>query len=235
VSEKEAPNPAHADAAIGPLPPYVQLFDFMPDEEHRKLLAWVSANSALFRPATVYGGPAAGEGLIDPGQRIALATRKLGEIGQELRSLLMEAFHRIAEATGYRGPEPTSLELEIAAHGDGAHFAPHIDIPTGPDRRPLSGNPNDDRIISAVYYFHSLPKAFSGGELRLYRFGADPKGAGREPRNHVDIHPVDNSLVAFPSWVSHEVARVSCPGGEFSQYRFALNCWYCRPLGSKDR
>ena len=168
---------------------------------------------------------------MDPDRRIALITRKLDGIGHDLHDRFLAAFPAVAAATGYRGLPPTSIELELAAHGDGAYFAPHIDIPVGPGRKPLSGNPHDDRLLSGVYYFHYCPRAFSGGELRLFRLGADPEGIGQDPANHVDIDPIDNSLVVFPSWVTHEVRQIRCPGVEFAQYRFALNCWYCRPLG----
>lgn len=85
-------------------------------------------------------------------------------------------------------------------------------------------------MLSAVYYFHALPKGFSGGQLRLFRFGADHTAAQSELANHVDLEPVRNSLIAFPSWAYHEVRPVSCPSGDFADFRFALNCWYCRTL-----
>ncbi len=119
----------------------------------------------------------------------------------------------------------------MAAHPNGAHFAPHLDIPIGADRAPLAAADRHDRVISAVYYFHAEPKAFTGGELRLYRYGAPAETIGQEPGNHVDIAPINNSLVAFPSWALHEVRPVQCPSDEFREYRFAVNCWYCKVLG----
>ena len=47
---------------------------------------------------------------------------------------------------------------------------------------------------------------------------------------HIDLEPLRNSLVAFPSWVPHEVRPIGVPSGDFGDYRFALNCWYCRAL-----
>ena len=85
-------------------------------------------------------------------------------------------------------------------------------------------------MISAVYYFHNLPRGFSGGQLRLYRFGAVSAEAAADPDNFVDFEPTDNSLVVFPSWVRHEVRPVRCPDGRFDHYRYAVNCWYCREL-----
>jgi Rps23 Pro-64 3,4-dihydroxylase Tpa1-like proline 4-hydroxylase len=126
--------------------------------------------------------------------------------------------------------EAAAVELELAAHGDGAHFHAHLDIPNGKHRKPLGAEPGMDRILSAVYYFHREPKAFSGGDLRLFRFGAHPADGPVAEEDRVDIAPLQNSLVAFPSWALHEVRPIQCPSQAFEDYRFAINCWYCREL-----
>jgi hypothetical protein len=215
---------------LGPLPPYVQLLDFLPADEHRRLLEWALDHRERFRPATINAGREGSGSEVDPAKRVALVTRKLEGLCEELENRLLGAFESIAEGSGYRGPRLTSLELEIAAHGDGAHFHDHVDIPIGPKRVPIGNHPHEDRVLSAVLYFHRQPRGFSGGTLRLYRFGVDVEAAGSDPANHVDLEPTDNSLVAFPSWVRHEVRPVRCPSGDFADYRFAVNCWYCRPL-----
>jgi Rps23 Pro-64 3,4-dihydroxylase Tpa1-like proline 4-hydroxylase len=46
---------------------------------------------------------------------------------------------------------------------------------------------SSDRLLSAVYYFHAEPKAFSGRELRLHSFAGDG--------SFVDVPPEQNSLV----------------------------------------
>lgn len=133
-------------------------------------------------------------------------------------------------AAGYSGPEPRSIEFELKAYGEGAHFAPHIDIPLGETRKPAGEQADEDRVISAVYYFHSEPKAFSGGALKLYRFGVDPDTAG--PENSVAFEPVQNSLVVFPSWARHGVETAHYASERFADFRFGLNCWLCRKIGS---
>jgi len=76
------------------------------------------------------------------------------------------------------------------------------------------------RVISAVYYFHRLPKLFSGGALRIYPL------AGREKSSaFVEIEAINDTLVFFPSWFPHEVLPVACPTGQFEDSRFAINCW----------
>ena len=214
----------------GPLPPYARIFDFLSEDEHRQLLDWALSIRDRFSPATVSKGRPRREYRVDPERRIGLTTRKLGPIEALLRERLLGALPELMDRTGTVGPPPTSLELELAAHADGAYYRPHIDIPVGAARQPIGANPGEDRVVSAVYYFHGEPKGFSGGELRLYPFGPTPPSDQPRPANHIELEPVRNSLVAFPSWVPHEVRPVRVPSGKFEDYRFALNCWYCRAL-----
>jgi len=216
-----------ADDAQWPLPPFVQVRDFLAPADHAALLDWVMAHQEDFRQATVGGKADASR--LDPVVRVGLVTRKLGPLREQLEPLFADALPKLMEATGVSGPEPRSIELELAAHGDGAHYDAHLDIPVGPNRRSFGARPGEDRVLSGVYYFYNEPKAFSGGNLRLYRFNAKPS-ANSSPGDFVDVEPLNNSLVAFPSWATHEVRRVSCPSGAFRDYRFALNCWYCRKL-----
>lgn len=215
-------------SVLAPLPPFVQLRNFLPDAEHQRLLDWALAHPHVFEPATITGKGGA-TGRIDPLQRIALTSPVPESMKQGLRARLLASLEQITDAIGYSGPPPTSFELQFAAHGDGAHYRPHLDIPLGKNRAPLGAAPGEDRVLSAVCYFHREPKGFSGGALRLHRFGADWDRGDAEPSSFVDIEPIDNSFVAFPSWAMHEVRPVRCPSGRFEDYRFALNCWFCRP------
>ena len=205
------------DEVLGPLPPHAQLFDFLAESEHQLLLEWVLTDPGRFQPAGVTKGTLDSEDRLDRQQRVALTTRKLGPLEPMLSERLLAALPELMARTGTGGAPPSSLELELAAHGDGAFYRPHLDIPVGPKRKPVSGSPHEDRVLSAVYYFHALPKGFSGGQLRLFRFGADHSAAQAKPANHVDFEPVRNSLIAFPSWTYHEVRPVSCPSGDFRE------------------
>lgn len=214
----------------GPLPRYARILDFLPDSEHRRLLDWALSIRDEFQPATVSRGRLERAFRVDPELRIGLTTRQLGPLEELLRERLLGVLPELMASTGTGGEPPTSLELELAAHADGAYYCPHIDIPVGSDRKPIGAEPGQDRVLSAVYYFHSEPKAFSGGQLRLYPFGPIPAAGDPAPANYVELEPVHNSLVAFPSWVPHEVRPIAVPSGEFRDYRFAVNCWYCRAL-----
>lgn len=150
-----------------------------------------------------------------------MTTLETPEARAILEPCLREALPEIANRIGYSGPTLDVIELELAAHGEGAHFSRHVDnyFPAGASD---SIGPRGNRRISLVYYFHRRPAGFSGGALRL--FGLAAPGA---ETSSVAIEPADNRLVAFHSWLPHEVERVAVPSGEFADSRFAFNCWFC--------
>jgi Rps23 Pro-64 3,4-dihydroxylase Tpa1-like proline 4-hydroxylase len=207
-----------------PIPRFAKISNFLPQDQHRELLDWVISDRAQFRPAKV-----SSHGRIDPQKRIALTSRKLGKFEDALRSRMLGVLPELMANTGSGGSPPTFLELELAAHGDRAHFAPHIDTFVGTDRRQADERGTQDRVLSGVLYFHAEPKGFSGGQLRLYSFGPIPHD-GEEARTFLDLEPEQNTLIAFPSWAPHAVRPVSCPSGLFGDYRFAVNCWFCRTV-----
>ena len=106
------------------------------------------------------------------------------------------------------------IDLQMVSHGDGGFYKRHIDTFTGKDR-PAQG----DRVISCVYYFYREPKAFTGGELRLHPLRTKTAPA------IVDVPIANDTLIAFSSWLPHEVLLVSSPTREFANSRFSINCW----------
>jgi Rps23 Pro-64 3,4-dihydroxylase Tpa1-like proline 4-hydroxylase len=202
-----------------PLPPCHQYRDFLDPSEHQALLDWTIANRARFGPARLAGR------IVDPERRVAERLDDLGPHRALFERRLAQHLPDIFRRTGTRPFEVEFIELELAAHGDGAFFTDHVDIPIGSGRQPIGGDSSgtQDRLVSAVYYFHREPKHFTGGTLRLYRFD-DPTASG----DFIEFEPEQNSLVVFPSWARHEVRRVGCPGCGFEDYRFAVNAWLCR-------
>jgi predicted 2-oxoglutarate/Fe(II)-dependent dioxygenase YbiX len=207
-----------------PLPPWRRLTDALAPDVAETLLDWTLANQAAFKPSKVVGAGYA------PHIRVSDRIKDVGPMRALLEPHLRALWPEIAAGAGTKPFEPDFVEFEIAAHGDGAFFRPHHDLPVGAERQVRrEGALPGDRVVSAVLYYHRPPQLFSGGALRLYRFGARTGDDALEG-DFVDIAPLANSLVAFPSWAVHEVRPVSCPSGRFEDRRFAVNVWFRREI-----
>lgn len=200
-----------------PMPASAIIDNFLDLDLRRSLLDWTLANQAAFQPASVFRGD--GEA-VDPSARANLKLADLGPAREAIGERLLEALPQLAGMVGTDAPMHARLELELTAYGDGAFYHPHADISVSG-----ASTASESRLLSAVYYFHRQPKAFAGGELRLFRWGADEESP--RPTDIRDIEPADNRLVGFLTWARHEVRPVRCPSGRFEDYRFAINCWYC--------
>ncbi len=190
-------------------PPHLLIRDFLSDKERDGLLQGTLANQHRFTPAQVEAG-------VEERARKALSLRDLGPFADTLRHRLLAQVEPWIAALRMSRFEPSVVELELVAHNDGAFFALHSD--SYRSDQPAQG----DRLLSGVYYFHRKPMAFSGGQLRLHRPGAQAGDPGH------DIEPSQGRLVVFPSWWPHEVLRIDCPSGAFADSRFSVNCWIHR-------
>lgn len=192
------------------MPPFRVLRDFLDADTVTGLLDYTLANEPRFAPAGVARkiNPAIrrSKTVVDLGPyREILSARLLALLAELIRELRVDAF------------EPSKIELELVAHGDGAFYKRHKDTQTA-----IYDEVESIRALSGVYYFHSQPKAFSGGALRLYAIGGDVE------KDFADIEPLHNSLLIFPSWAPHEVLPVRSPSMRFRDSRFAINCWFHR-------
>jgi SM-20-related protein len=102
---------------------------------------------------------------------------------------------------------------QVSRYGDKDHYHWHY------DRIPW----DDTRIISFVYYVHTEPRKFSGGELTLtdgLLWGEEVVGKTSESV----IEPQNNRLVLFDSRNLHTVKKTKAPE-EFEDGRFSINVW----------
>jgi SM-20-related protein len=100
--------------------------------------------------------------IIDLTIRRSSKLKNLGDLKDELRQRARVALPAMCEQLGTAPFEPSKFELELVAHGDGPFYTRHRDT-NFRNSAPVNG-----RVISAVYYFHRIPKSFSGGALRIY-------------------------------------------------------------------
>jgi SM-20-related protein len=202
-----------AAAALRQSAPHIIIHGFLGEVVASRIMDFATANECRFIPSGL-GVPA--DKIIDPTMRRSRRMR-LGEMRGELKERFGAVLPEAVAALGMPVFDLASLELELVAHEDGAFFRRHIDTYTGPRSLPR------ERMISAVYYVHNRPKAFTGGDLRLHSIV--PAEAGG---SFFDIAVEHDMLLLFPSWLPHEVLPVSVPSGRFADARFAINCWYHR-------
>lgn len=192
------------------IPRFLQLADFFPADTGVRLLDFAIANESRFEAARFGQGRA-----VDASIRNSRRLPDIGPLQEAFEQRIREMAPEFLKRLGLAAFTPDAVETELVAHGDGAFYASHIDTA---DADPLRYRTR--RLLSLVYYFHSKPKAFSGGALRIFAFGADANDS-----SFVDVLPEHNTLVVFPSWILHEVRPVVCPVGRFQDSRFAVNVW----------
>lgn len=196
-------------SAFKRIPPYTLRGAVLSADEYASLLQWVLANEAALSPSLVTGdvhrpsGRSARSFYGEAPWKPWLAQR----IGALLPGILPEL--------GMPPFAPSDFEIELVAYDDQCFIGRHRDTGTGATRH------KRDRVVSMVYYLHREPRGFSGGALRLLPVA--PSSAGEAA--YADIVPVQNGLVAFPSWAIHEVLPVHVTSRRYEDARFAINVW----------
>jgi Rps23 Pro-64 3,4-dihydroxylase Tpa1-like proline 4-hydroxylase len=197
---------------INKVPPHGVISNWLGSEAVTRLLRFVQSNEHRFEDTKV---TRQGAGIVDRTRRVSRILLSVDEPKKELCPKLEDTLPVIFDKLGNKSFIPSQIEVQLVAHGDGAFYARHHDTFTGTDQKGRGS-----RAISAVYYFHSRPKAFSGGILRLHSLAASGKQG-----TFADIAPNRDTLVFFPSFFPHEVLPVKCTSGQFLDSRFAINFW----------
>lgn len=199
-------------------PQYGIIRDLLGCKMIEDLLKYAQLKQPFFDDATVGYSEST---RIDKSIRISNVLRNIDDLRSQFESKLMEIMPIIFEKLKNKPFIPDKFEMEMVAHGDGAFFSRHIDTVIQPK---IS---KSRRVVSAVYYFHAMPKAFSGGALRLHSLDLNGQHG-----SFVDLDPIFDTLVFFPSWFPHEVLPIICPSKRFIDSRFAINIWIHERLNS---
>jgi SM-20-related protein len=208
---------AAADIGAAQVQParYAVVDDFLSPDEHRDMLAFALECQDSFEAGTVASSdPMYRQNLVIMGfgsspHSTLLQNRLLVWLPFLLKKLRMPVFplHEV--------------ESQLTAGNDGHFYKTHED----------SGEEENPRTLSCVYYFHREPKGFAGGEFRLYDSIHTSQGRRAADTFRV-IEPRSNRLVVFPSEESHELCPIRCPSGEFADSRFAATNWVHRATTS---
>jgi hypothetical protein len=132
------------------------------------------------------------------------------EIQAKIRDLLPEMFRRL----GTEAFEPSRLEVEMVAHGDGAFFNEHCDTASKDKKFVVR------RVVSAVYYFPGSRNPFRAalcGSI-LWQAAKNPTPLSKSSRS-------TTRLSSFRPGSRTRFCR-SCARLAGSRIRvFAINCW----------
>ncbi|WP_165323804.1 2OG-Fe(II) oxygenase [Rhizorhabdus phycosphaerae] len=201
-------------SAFSGLPPHLVIDDAFGADLAARLLAFAVEREGDFASSMVGHSESKSAGVHQHIRR-SRTIRDFGALRDDLEKAFLAMLPRALSHLGIAPFVPESLSLELAAHGDGDFYRRHIDTFVG------ATAPRTRRVVTGVYYFHAVPRIFTGGALRFHSILPVEQGG-----NCKDIEPANDRLLLFPAWVPHEVCPVQCPGGSFAQSRFAINCWY---------
>jgi Rps23 Pro-64 3,4-dihydroxylase Tpa1-like proline 4-hydroxylase len=187
--------------------PYVLLKDFLAAEFHDALVPFLTSVRERFVPML------GGNKEYQPHHRQALDYPDKWEGKHRFRMCLAKVLPQVIPRLHLPSFEIGPIEVCIRAYQDGHFFKVHTDA--------SSSGEYSSRIMNFVYYFHKLPRPYSGGELLL--FDTDLEANTYAMGGFTRVVPEDNSLIIFPCNFFHSVVPIRCPSQEFEDSRFVIN------------
>ncbi len=175
---------------------------FLSENDNADLLNHALKHEKEFKISGIGPGKA-----IDQGYRnsSSIHANRLREVESVILTKLDGIYDQIGKVLSLELPSEWTYELHMTSHNHGQFYKPHKD----------TGSGIRNRMVTFVYYFHSMPKKFTGGQLLF---------PGNQPRPLV-IEPTNNSIIFFDSTLVHAVHPVNCPSLKFEDGRFSVNGW----------
>ena len=201
---------------LGDLPPVIVIDHFLGGVVAERLLQYAIIRESGFRPSKV---ALKHESIIDESRRVSKVNSDTDGAIPLIEPAIRKAVDEAIPKLGLVNVESYFLEPELTWCGDGSFFKTHADTLY---RDRLA----NQRVMTVVYYFYKEPKAFTGGQLRLYGLGGDANSGSRQ-----EIEPQLDRAVLFPAWFPHEVLPVHSSSPAFADGRFAISCWVRKSFG----
>ncbi|VXD10302.1 2OG-Fe(II) oxygenase [Planktothrix serta PCC 8927] len=190
-------------------PDYVQIDNFLSEEDYQKFLNLTIANQNNFFPSEVMNDASKYR------QSYILLPEHFAEFHELLSQKILTARPTVMQQLKMQMFLVAHLEMQITAHLHGGYYKIHQDVDAGKA---------SNRRLTYVYYFYQEPKPFYGGDLRLYQTKIHGNQALIQ-ESFTQIEPRNNSIIFFDSRCKHEVLPVYCPSQQFTDGRFTLNGW----------
>jgi len=182
----------------------VKYEDVLPANQNADIFALAIASEASFLNSSTYGDNKAPGSTHSYRKSVTMKKGMFDSAKHIFEKLTNELLDEVCRGLGLEPFAIQEIELGMTAHNDGDYYLWHQDT-YNQEVRP--------RVISFVYYFHKLPKPYSGGELAIY-----PKNLSPEV-----IVPQNNMMVFFRSGDLHEVRKIVNPGAAFENCRFSVH------------
>ncbi len=191
------------------------LEEFLVASELRQVVEFALERRGAFRASSIVAPGAEGQSRVDITQRRSLLLDQLGELESMFNARIRQVLPGVLQQLGLPAVTPNQIDVQMTATGDGEYFNVHLDNST---------ERFQSRKLSFVYFFHREPKAFEGGQLRIFDLDRYDQVAQAGAR-YTEVEPVQNQIVFFPSGYLHEIALVHAPSGAFEDSRFTVNGW----------
>jgi Rps23 Pro-64 3,4-dihydroxylase Tpa1-like proline 4-hydroxylase len=203
--------------------PFVVIKNFLPRSFHETLLPFVLSVQDKLEPAKVSGLD--GQGAYNPDMRESLELPGECDVKTRFGAHIGEILPAIIPRLHVPPFEIGNMDVKVRAYLDGHFFKVHMDSP-----------PQVDKIcrrkVSFTYFFHNLPRGYTGGDLLL--FDTHLERNRFTTSGFTSIAPEDNLLVLFPSPYYHSVVPVSCPSKLYVNSRFVINGHVSSPRAPGD-
>lgn len=217
LSGKEPPAAVVPPSGRWPVP-FVRIEGFLAPAERDFLLKTAQEQQDRLEMSWIEDG----EGQYNPEKRSSwVLSKKLDPLIPWFLARVKEALPAVLPRLQVVPFPVGEVELQMTVHRSGGFYKIHQD--TGKEE-------SRTRRVSYVYYFHRLPKRFTGGDLLLYDTDIED---GTYAAEFSRIETLDNSIVFFPSAYCHQVTTVQCETDDFGDSRFTLNGWF-HPLDSRE-
>lgn len=189
--------------------------DFLPPQQVQLVERWVIGQESQFTTSKVTS-PSEARGAVDTAVRRSKLITEPGPLRQLFGRRLLSVADSARTAMGLTRLPVTDIDLQVTATNDGDFFRCHTDNAHATVAA---------RTLTFVYFLHREPKPYRGGHLALYE---TTRQDGRPVRGSelIDIEPVRNRMVFFPSHLMHEVRTVECSSRLFVDSRFTINGWF---------